>query len=195
MRRRWLMLGGSAALLFLSGCSSASTTATAIPSASGKPWVITTKGSATPSPTVSVVTATTSAFPSGFLPLPSITATATVTPSPTCTPIGQTSPIEAAGVVPGKTTAVVTFFNPGGADLQEFRVTAIAQDLVVGSQRDVGWTVVTPGTPCTFQTVTITGLDSAADYVFSVDAVWTRTGGKDGTTARTVARSKVITTA
>ncbi|GIM94312.1 hypothetical protein Ato02nite_061050 [Paractinoplanes toevensis] len=157
--------------------------------------MVTSKGSATPSPVASVVTATTSAFPTGFLPLPSTTASATPTPSPTCAPIGQTSPIQGADVAPGTTSAAVTFFNPGGTNLQEFRVTAISQDLAVGSQRDVGWTVVTPGTACTFQTVTITGLDPTTDYVFSVDAVWTKIGGKDGTSAKTVARSRVVRTA
>ncbi|MEU4241100.1 hypothetical protein [Actinoplanes sp. NPDC026619] len=193
--RRWLLLGGSAVLLLLGGCkSSATTSATAIPSATGKPWVITTQGSATPSATGSVWTATTSAFPSGFLPLPSTTTTPPPTPTGGCTPDNGRGTIAGATVVPGSTSAAVTFFNPGGATLQQFRVTAINEDLVSGAQRDVGWTVVTPGTACNYQTVTVTGLTAKTHYVFSVDAVWSSIGGRDGTTASTIARSGVVST-
>ncbi|MFD0521385.1 hypothetical protein [Paractinoplanes durhamensis] len=191
--------GGSVALLLLSGCSTSSTgttaTGTPIPSASGPAWVVTTQGSATPSATVGGgATVTRSPFPSGFLPLPSYAATTPPTPTGSCTPNNGAGTISGATVVPGRTTATVTFFNPGGALLQQYRITAIDQDLVVGAQRDVGWTVVTPGTACAFQTVTITGLDPKTHYIFSVDAVWSQVGGRDGTNAATVARSGVVST-
>lgn len=185
-------------VLLLGGCGSAGsgsgTGTTAAPTAGGKPWVITTQGSATPSAAGrSAWTATTMPFPSGFLPLPSNLPTATATPSWQCTPDNGRGTIGGATVVPGTTSAAVRFFNPGGSNLVQFRVTAINEDLVTGQQRDVGWTVATPGTACAYQTVTVTGLTAKAHYVFSVDAVWTQLGGNDGTNAATIARSGVIT--
>lgn len=191
MRRRWL---GTLILapLVLGGCKSGTTTATPVPSPSGSPWVVTVQGSATPSPAPSGATVTPSAFPTGFLPLPSTSATATPTPTGGCTPDNGHS-IGGATVVPGTTSAAVTFWNPGGTDVVEYRITAISQNLVVGEQRDVGWTVMTPGSGCTYLTATVTGLDPLTDYVFSVDAV-TADLGHDGTRAATVARSGVVKT-
>ena len=190
MRRRWLGILIFAPLV-LSGCK-ASSVASAVPTPSGTPWVITITGSATPSPAPSVATATPSTFPTGFLPLPSGSATPTPTGSPTCPP-DASHDIAGATVVPGTTSAAVTFYNAGGSYLVEYRITAISQDVVVGQQRDVGWTVVTPGSTCGFLTATVSGLDPKTRYVFSVDAVTTKLG-KDGTQASTVARSSVVTT-
>ena len=191
MRGRWLGILIFAPLV-LGGCK-ATGVASPAPSPSGSPWVITVPGSATPSPAPSVATATPSTFPTGFLPLPSGSAT-TPAPSgsPACPP-DAAHDIGGATVVPGATSAAVTFYNPGGAELVEYRITAISQNLVVGEQRDVGWTVVTPGSGCGFLTATVSGLDPQTDYVFSVDAVTTILG-RDGTQASTVARSGVVTT-
>jgi hypothetical protein len=191
VRRRWL---GTLILapLLLGGCK-ASTTASAVPSPSGSPWVVTITGSATPSPSPSGATITPSTFPTGFLALPSGSVTPTPTPSGTCPPDASAG-IAGATVVPGSTSAAVTFYNSGGHDLVEYRVTAISQDLVVGQQRNVGWTVLTPGTGCGYLTATVTGLDPLTHYVFSVDQVTTKVGGRDGTQAETVARSGVVRT-
>ena len=64
---------------------------------------------------------------------------------------------------------------------------------MLGEQRDIGWTVVTPEATCGYMTATVTGLDRDTRYVFSVDAVSRRTGS-DGTYAATVARSGVVKT-
>ena len=195
MRRRWLGNRWLGILIFaplvLGGCQ-ASSVVGAVPTPSGSPWVITVPGSATPSPAPSVATATPSTYPTGFLPLPSGSATPTPTGSPTCPP-DASHEIAGATVVPGTTSAAVTFYNPGGSYLVEYRITAISQDVVVGQQRDVGWTVVTPGSGCGYLTATVSGLDPQTDYVFSVDAVSTKLG-KDGTQASTVARSAVVKT-
>ncbi|WP_433366126.1 hypothetical protein ACQPZX_37145 [Actinoplanes sp. CA-142083] len=190
MRRRWLGMVILAPLA-LAGCK-ASTTATAVPSPSGSPWVITSQGSATPSAAPSGYTATPSTFPTGFLPVASATPTPRPTGSPTCPP-DTAHAIAGATVVPGSGSAAVTFYNYGGNSLVEYRITAISQDLVPGEQRDVGWTVMTPGAGCGYLTATVTGLDARTRYVFSVDAVTTQLG-KDGTLAKTVARSGVVTT-
>jgi len=190
VRRRWLGILIFAPLV-LGGCATAGV-ASPVPSPSGSPWVITVPGSATPSPSPSVSYATPSAFPTGYLPLPSGSATPTPSLSPACPPDSPHG-IAGATVVPGSTSAAVTFYNPGGAYLVEYRVTAISQDVVVGQQRDVGWTVLTPGNGCGYLTATVSGLDPKTRYVFSVDAVTTILG-RDGTQASTVARSSVVTT-
>jgi hypothetical protein len=177
--------------LALTGCG-ASTTATAVPSPSGSPWVVMAQGSATPSAAPTGYKATPSPFPTGFLPVASAAPTPAPTGSPTCPP-DTAHAIAGATVVPGAGRAAVTFYNYGGDNLVEYRITAISQDLVAGRQRDVGWTVMTPGAGCGYLTATITGLDARTGYVFSVDAVTTKLG-RDGTRAETVARSGVVKT-
>jgi len=178
--------------LLLGGCAKAATTAqaTATPSAT-KPWMLTNGGTPAAAPTPSVSYSSPAPFPSGFLPLRS------VGPSPTPTPSGNdcasirfhAGQIDSAGVVAGTTSATVSWYNPGGSDLVEYRVTAIAEhQLAVGNQRDIGWTVIKPGSGCGMMSAPVTGLDRQTSYVFSVDAVFTRTG-VDGTRASTVARS------
>jgi hypothetical protein len=193
VRRHWL---GALLLapLVLGGCgSSGGSSVTAAPTPSGSPWVVVANGSATPTPGSSRFTGTPSPYASGFLPLPSGTPTATPTPSPTCVPPNNGYPINFASVVPASTSAAVTFYNPGGASLVQYRVTAISEDLATGEQRDVGWTVLTPGTGCGFLTATVTGLDPKTHYQFSVDAVHTHIDN-DGTFGATVARSGVVRT-
>ena len=88
---------------------------------------------------------------------------------------------------------MVSWYNVGGYNLVQFRLTATSQDVVGGRQRDVGWRVVPPSLPCGQMSATITGLDRHTGYVFSVDAVVYRRSG-DGTHAATVARSLVVYT-
>jgi hypothetical protein len=178
--------------LLLAGCASGSTTPTAVPTTAGAPWVLVAAGSATPSPTPSTGTATPSTFPTGFLPIAATSPTPTPSLSPSCV-AKQHGTINYAGAVPATTSAVVNWYNPGGLDLVEYRITAISQNLKNGQQRDVGWTVVTPGAICGFMTATVTGLDPTTYYVFSVDAVRTR-HDQDGTIAETIARSQPIRT-
>lgn len=196
MRRRWLGMlllaplaaGGCAS----SGGSGGSTATTAPTPAAGNAWVRVANGNATPSPAPTGYTATPTTFPTGFLPTTPPAAAPTPTGTSSCAP-DNFHGISGATVVPSSTSAAVTWWNPGGSQIVEYRVTAISQDLVVGDQRDVGWTVVTPGSDCGFLTATVTGLDPKTDYVFSVDAVTTRLAN-DGTRAATVARSIVTST-
>ena len=193
MRRRWLGFVVLAPLL-LGGCGGGSTTsATAEPTGGAQPWVVVSAGSPTPSATTGARAGTPSPFPSGFLPLPSTTPAPTPTGTYSCPPSGRTG-INGADAVPGTTSATVTWYNPGGDNLVDYRITALTQDALYGEQRDVGWTVVTPGATCGYMTATVTGLDPDTHYVISIDAVQTRLGS-DGTYSKTVARSPVIRTA
>jgi hypothetical protein len=178
--------------LLLGGCAKAATTAqaTAAPSAT-TPWMLTNGGPVAPAPTPTISYSSPTPFPTGFLRISS------VSPSPTPTASGNdcasikfhAGEINSAGVVAGTTSATVSWYNPGGSDLVEYRVTAIAEhQLSLGAQRDIGWTVIKPGSGCGMMSAPITGLDRRTAYVFSVDAVFTKIG-KDGTWASTVARS------
>jgi hypothetical protein len=158
----------------------------------GPGWVVVSRGSATPSARPSYPAPAPTPLPSGFLPLG--TPTPTRTPISTCSPnLFDFSKIGPADVVPGRTSAVVSWYNVGGYNLLQFRLTATSQDPVGGRQRDVGWLVVKPSLPCGRMSATITGLDRRTGYVFSVDAVVYRRSG-DGTHAATVARSLVVST-
>lgn len=203
MRRnaRWLAL--LAPLVFLTGCGllgsgSATSSSAGGSSASdatnpGQPFQIYAQGSPTATPTTSsgvppypFPTAT------GFLPITGGTTRAT--PTATCGPdMVHFSSIKGLTVVPGTTSAVVTWYNVGGYNLKQYRVTAISQDLKRGEQRDVGFTEVTPAAPCGQLSVSVPKLDRATNYVFSVDAVVYRHSG-DGTYAGTIYRSGVVRT-
>jgi hypothetical protein len=181
--------------LLLGGCGTGAKSGNAAePAPAGDPWVLVNKGEPTAAPAAGGKFGPRTPYPSGFLPLAAAAATPTPTPagSATCAPVGGNA-MNFASVEPGTTSAAVTFYNKGGNTLVEYRVTAIVQDLQNGEQRDVGWTVLTPGAGCGLLTATVTGLETQTDYVFSVDAVDKRLG-KDGTTSETVARSQVVRT-
>jgi hypothetical protein len=181
--------------LLLSGCgSSSSTTATATPSTTGSPWIVSYTGSPSAATTPTLSYSSPTPFATGFLPITTTSASPTPTTSNNCDGADfHPGAINGVTVVPGATSATVSWYNPGGDNLVEYRVTAISQGLQTGEQRDVGWTVVTPGTGCSTLTAPLTGLDRKTYYVFSVDAVYKRIG-VDGTHATTVARSRPITT-
>jgi hypothetical protein len=186
------MVSGCGVLGLGSSSGSSAGSASAAPSP-GASWIVVAPGSATPSPRPSFPAA--SPTPSnGFLPIVGVPA-ATGTPIQTCSPnTFNFSKIGPADVTAGTTSAVVSWYNVGGYNLVQFRLTAISQDPKNGAQRDVGWVTVAPTIPCGQMSATITGLDRRTGYVFSVDAVVKRRSG-DGTHAATVARSAVTRTA
>jgi hypothetical protein len=182
-------------LLAAGGCASANTSVQATPSSAATPWILNYAGSAVPSPTPTISYSLPTPFPTGFLPLD--TSGGPPAPAPTgsdCATVRfHGGEINSAGVVAGTTSATVSWYNPGGADLVEYRVTAISQNPVVGNQRDIGWTVLKPGSGCGMLSAPVTGLDRRTSYVFSVDAVFTKIG-EDGTWSSTIARSAPVRT-
>lgn len=163
----------------------------------GKTWLVADQG--TPTPTPSAVPGHAASGDGWSLPWTplgaggKVGAAVSARPTPACfTNNVAFSRIAGATAVASTTSAVVSWYNDGGYNLRQFRVTAISQDLVGGKQRAVGWVTVTP-TQCGPMSATITGLDRGTGYVFSVDAVVGRTAG-DGTQAATIARSGVVRT-
>jgi hypothetical protein len=200
VRQRWY--AGLLLLPFvLSGCGVVNTligggpVTGAAPSAapSASPWIAVTRGSVPASPSPSYRSPSPSAA-AGFLPLPAGPATPMPTPAVTCPPVTYDfARINVLGVTPGTTTAMVSFYNLGGYNLVQFRLTAISQQLASGKQRDIGWKTITPTAPCGQVTATLTGLARKTGYVFSLDAVVTRISGA-GLRAATVFRSGVVFT-
>jgi hypothetical protein len=196
-KRRFLLV---AVPLLLSGCSmftapsetKSGGTAFTTPVTGGDEWLVVAPGSATPSPAPSRgASPAPTASTGGFLPLAPVNRP---TPSATCardTP--HFNKINALNVVPGTTSAAVRWYNVGGYNIVEFRITAISQDVVHGEQRDVGWVTIKPANPCGYLSATVPNLDRRTGYVFSVDAVVVRRSG-DGTHAATIFRSSVVHT-
>ena len=188
--------------VLLSGCgliagvtsSGGSGGSAAAPSGTGGPsWLVSSRGTAPPSPAPSGSPRPTA--PTGFLPLSGGgDGRPAATPSPKCSPnTFNFSRIDGLDVAPAATTAVLSWYNVGGFNLREFRLYAISQDLQIGKQRDVGFVTVKPSVACGEMSATIGNLSPKTHYVFSVDAVVTRHSG-DGTFAATVARSHSLPT-
>ena len=188
--------------LVLSGCGALGLSTSATPGAAGSAggtpspgpsWIVVAAGSAAPSPTPSFpAVSPTPTLIGGFLP--PVAPTSVRTPVSTCSPNNfNFSRIAIADVTAGRTSAVVSWYNVGGYNLVQFRITATSQDFTSGPQRDIGWVTVAPGAPCGQMSATITGLSRKTGYTFSVDAVVTRKSGA-GTHAATVARSMVTRT-
>ncbi|GLW32672.1 hypothetical protein Areg01_56100 [Actinoplanes regularis] len=167
-------------------------TTQAQPNPTGTSWLLLATGSVAPSPSAS------------FTPRASATATLPATPSASATPTRSGDPcrgaefragqINGADVTAGSTSAVVKWFNPGSPSLVDFHILAVSQHLVYGRQPEIpGWVTV-KSNGCGWMTGVVTGLTPGTPYIFSVDGMWTGMG-VDGTHTRTVARSKVVTTA
>jgi hypothetical protein len=103
-------------------------------------------------------------------------------------PAGRIAPLQVAA---GTTTATVTWYHPGDPTVTSYRVTSIAQELTPGEQHEFAWQKVEPGKECGELTATVTGLESDAAYVFSVDAVRDATWQNAARTS-TVARSEAV---
>jgi hypothetical protein len=204
MARRKRRLLPLVAPLLLVGCGpvpggsapGAGSTAGAGGVTAGNEWLVVAPGSATPSPRPSIRVS----------PSPSAVAVAPIASRVPPAPVARVMPtydcipdtpdfarVLDLTVVPGTTSAKISWFNTGGYNLVEYRITAQSQDLVFGRQRDVGWVKVKPVGPCGPVSVTLPNLDRKTTYIFSVDAVVVRRSG-DGTHAATIFRSHPVAT-
>ncbi|GAA1592930.1 fibronectin type III domain-containing protein [Actinoplanes couchii] len=187
------------AVLLLTGCSSSSSRdekgdagsadSTGNP---GRNWILFDQGtvSASPSATYGSLAPT----PSATLPTLGGSSSPQPTPTPTCTPNGHIPMVNGLGVVPSKNSAVVTWFNQGGSDIVDYRITAQSQILVTGAQKELGWTKNAPK-KCGYVSATISGLDPGTPYIFTVDMVRTKDAlGLDGHQSTTIGRSRPVTT-
>ncbi|WP_430780068.1 fibronectin type III domain-containing protein [Actinoplanes sp. G11-F43] len=185
--------------LLLAGCSSSSSSSSeggGEAQSTGRPgrnWILFDQGTVSGAPSASYGKA--SPTPSITLPtLPPASGSPKPTPSPTCTPQQHIKTIDGLGVRPSSTSAVVTWYNPGGSDLVDYRITAASQVLVKGMQPELGWTRSMPA-KCGFVSATVTGLTPGTPYIFTVDKVRTRENlGLDGVQTQTIGRSHVVTT-
>ncbi len=145
----------------LVGACAAPTTPTASPMPSpGSTWAVQMKGSATPSPTPSIGTGSyVGGLPSvSFLPLS----------SSACVPSGPPTEhvLIPLVVTPQKGALTVEWPAQYGSI---YRLTAINQVLVNGTQPPPTWQTVPAGTGCTV-TATIAGLISGGAYIVWLDA-------------------------
>lgn len=153
--------------LALTGCGALGLDASSTPSpeasategpVSGAGWFVSTAGSATPSPAASKGTGTRAPVlpPVSFLPV-----------DPECAKTWTVDPVLIPmSIVPGKGSLTVTW--PRQYD-SNYRITAIPQPLVTGSQPAYTWQDVPAGAGCTV-TATIRGLRSGTAYVVWLDA-------------------------
>jgi hypothetical protein len=74
-------------------------------------------------------------------------------------------------VVPGTTSATVSWWNLGDPALQTYELAAVSQELVFGIQPPWKWQTVAKGTDCGLITTTFTGLTSGKPYVFVLHAL------------------------
>jgi hypothetical protein len=151
-----LALGGCGALGL--GGSGSGTAASATPTPTGTPWMIYASGNPTPTPTVSYGASRAAALP----PVSFLSA------NPAC---GQIfTRIEAVliplTVVPGKGSLTVTWPRQYSSG---YRVTAVKQPLISGSQPAYTWQTVPAASSCTVS-ATIKGLKSGVPYVVWLDA-------------------------
>ncbi|MEU4622235.1 fibronectin type III domain-containing protein [Actinoplanes sp. NPDC023801] len=194
-RKSAVALSAAVLPLLLTGCSSSSPSGPAgeETAAAGRDWIVVDEGRASASPQVTFGTA--APVPSETLPpLPTGSVPPRATPSSTCTPMQRIKTINGLAVDPGSTDALVTWYHPGGSDIVEYRITAVSQNLVVGLQKESGWTRSAPD-KCGDVSATVVGLDPKTPYIFSVDVVLKRANfSLEGTYAQTIARSGVVST-
>ncbi|MEV4511950.1 hypothetical protein AB0K00_23660 [Dactylosporangium sp. NPDC049525] len=106
-------------------------------------------------------------------PLPKVSRSyPTPSLSPTeCTGVVRPGVVNGASVLPGTTSATVSWWNIGDPALVEYQLTWMSQELLIGPQPGWTWLAVAPGKGCTRVTATVTGLVSQTPYVFVVHAL------------------------
>jgi hypothetical protein len=192
------------ALGLLTGCdvpgltspagAAGSSTSSATPSA-GPTWSIYQPGQPQTSPDPFAVGAAAAATPNITLPpLAALAPMATTSPKQLPDPCGgriREGAYKGLEVTPAVGAATVAWLNAGDSSVKSYRVAAVPQELVVGSQPALNWVQVAPGTGCATVSTSVGGLTSGGHYIFWLNAVY-QVSGETFTHDRTVAVSSVV---
>jgi hypothetical protein len=176
--RRGLAVVALVVLPALGGCSAPAPapTATALPP--GDSWIVVEQGKASAGATPSGNRRSPSASPTAPLGTPGTRCPADWTGGTVLIPMTVTA---------GAGSVTATWPAQGTS---HYRITAVPQDLVAGSQPVYDWQDVAPASGC-FVTATITGLTSGKPYIVWLDAPATG-ADRDGTPHRYSGRSGVV---
>jgi hypothetical protein len=151
------VLGGCGAL-GLHGTLTPGAAASATPAPGGTGWIVVATGSATPSPGPSIGHGS---------PAPVLPPVALPSAPSGCVPGWNLNDVLIPMTVkPGKGSFTVSWPRQWDSD---YRITAVPQTLVSGSQPAYSWRTVTPTAGCTVS-VTLTGLAPGKPYVIWLDA-------------------------
>ncbi len=198
VRRHVLVLVAVVTAGVLSGCGLLGPGATegsaaegAGPGSDEDSWVLVSQGAVPPSGAAARGRSYAPSPLPGLLPLPS--GAPSPQASPYCGPTQRSAPLTGLSVEPGAGSAVVSWYRAGEPELIEYRLTPMPQVIVGGEQPDLEWTTVAPGAGCRTISVTVSGLERNAPYIFSLDAV-TKNYNADGYRTATVSRSLVVWT-
>jgi hypothetical protein len=183
--RRLLAVVALALSLPLAGCGAlglgsatpGTSTSTAGPGTPGGSWIVVETGSATPSPTPSMGTTSASPYPS-LMGADGGGCPADWSGESTLIPLTVTV---------GRGSLTVTWPRQRESS---YRISAVPQDLVTGTQPEVVWRPVAAGPGCSV-TATITGLISGKAYIVWLDAPGAGFQ-RDGTPNKRSGRSGVV---
>jgi hypothetical protein len=160
---RLAVLPAAAVACLLAGCQGGGPTTTAAPA--GPPSGVVVAPTAAP---IKVTVAPASVAPGAMLPpvptpsLPALPPPPSVAPCPRY-PRPKQIPLH---VAPGSGSAQVSWVSDGDVSVRSYRVTALSQQLVGGTQ-PAAPTLTTPrGTGCGSRSVSFSGLSHRAGYVF-----------------------------
>ncbi|MEU4219052.1 fibronectin type III domain-containing protein [Actinoplanes sp. NPDC026623] len=209
MNRRSGILCAAAALvpLVLTGCGPSPAGGTGPDVAAGarpagQSWIVVATGAARPAPSASSASSASPASPSPSAKAEAPPRAVPAPPSPKpgvrpkeqdCVKSHPLGRIEIATVRLGRTNATVGWYHPGDSSVIAYRVAALSQELVVGRQPELTWTVVKPGVGCHEMTADVSGLRPGHAYVFVVNAVRMRLSQVSAYNV-TVARSRAVMT-
>lgn len=181
-RSRWLArqlttLCAVAASCLLTACQGTGSSAAASTNQATAPAAA--AGAAGPSPIIVTVApaalapgAARTGVPAWVAPTPTVSAPTPVSPAPPVLPAAppcarypspKQIPVQ---VSPGSGTATVSWRSDGDASVQSYRITAVSQQLVAGSQPAPPTATVPRGVGCSQLGLTLSGLAHAVRYVF-----------------------------
>jgi hypothetical protein len=164
--------GVMAAFVLLIGCSATNQPAVKGSGGGAITWSTLVAGS----PTGSAVSSTTpllspSPTPLLTMPSPATGSYAYVYPPEQCTGRLYPGKMDKITAVSGVGAATVSWISSNEAIVVSYKVAAVSQDLMLGTQPPLNWiTVAAPGT-CTSTSTTVSGLSSGGRYVFWLVAV------------------------